>query len=177
MVKKRIFIYMSRHVNKCLKEQHIKLDEVSAVEALEMEGDLAGVFDLENQFFHVQLHPEAKKYFSFAVEKEDGEMQYYQYKVMGYGFAPAVSAVTRLIKPVMVYLHKLDIRGSIYVDDGKCRDQSKEGAEVAMELMLQVIQLAGWNIQWAKTTTQVEQRVQYLGLIPDTKEMEFRVEE
>ncbi len=46
-----------------------------------------------------------------------------------------------------------------------------------MELMLQVIQLAGWNIQWAKTTTQVEQEVQYLGLILDTKIMEFKVEE
>ena len=86
---------------------------LSAVEALEKEGDFAGVFDLENQFFHVQLHPEAKKYFWFAVEQDNGRMQFNQYKVMGYGFAPAVSVVTRLIKPVMAYLHKLGIRCSI----------------------------------------------------------------
>jgi hypothetical protein len=46
-----------------------------------------------------------------------------------------------------------------------------------MKLMLQVFQLAGWNIQWAKTMTQVEQEVQYLGLVLDTKIMEFKVED
>ena len=35
---------------------------------------------------------------------------------MGYGFAPEVSVETRLVKPIMAYLHKLWIRSSMYVE-------------------------------------------------------------
>jgi hypothetical protein len=40
--------------------------------------------------------------------------------LMIYGFKSAVQVVTRLLLPLKAYLHKLGIRFSIYVDDGRC---------------------------------------------------------
>ncbi len=44
------------------------------------------VFDLENQFFHVKLAPEAYKFFGFAIPEKEGTERYYCFKVMVYGF-------------------------------------------------------------------------------------------
>jgi len=48
ITKKRVCIDMSRHVNQCLVEQQVNLEDLSAVEALERPGDYACIFDLEN---------------------------------------------------------------------------------------------------------------------------------
>jgi hypothetical protein len=44
------------------------------------------VFDLENQFFHVKLAPEAYKFFGFAIPEKEGTEKYYSFIVMVYGF-------------------------------------------------------------------------------------------
>ncbi len=53
-------------------------------------------------------------------------MFFYQFKVMAYGYSPAVEVVTRLLKPVKAYLHQLDIKISIFVDDGRISANSRE---------------------------------------------------
>ncbi len=62
-------------------------------------------FDLANQFFHVRLNPADKKFFGFALPGKDGQMEYFQFTGMAYGYSPAVEVVTRLMKPVKAFLH------------------------------------------------------------------------
>jgi hypothetical protein len=45
---------------------------------------------------------------------------------MVYGLKSAVQVVTRLILPLKAYIHKLGIRFSIYVDDGRYAAASAE---------------------------------------------------
>jgi hypothetical protein len=71
-------------------------------------------------FFHVKLHQSICKYFGFALPDEHGWLNYYQFKVMVYGLKSAVHVVTRLILPLKAFIHKLAIRFSIYVDEGRC---------------------------------------------------------
>ncbi len=61
---------------------------------------------MENQFFHVKLASEAYKFFGFAILDNEGTERYYCFKVMVYGFAPAVAVVTRLVRPAQAYLHE-----------------------------------------------------------------------
>ena len=145
-VKYRPVIDLSRHVNLHVLKSHTKLDDLQASEVLVDRGDFLCSFDMENQFFHVRLAPEHRKYFGFAVPDEMGKTRFYQFKVMAYGYGPAVSVVTRLLQPVKAFLHKLGIKVSLYVDDGRISASSKEGAEQQLEFSLQVLQLCGWNI-------------------------------
>jgi hypothetical protein len=82
---------------------------------------------------------------------------------MVYGFASAVATVTRLVKPVTGYLHRKGIRVAVYVDDGQVVAQGKETAEQQFQFTLLIFQLAGWNVQWKKTSQQVTQEIRYLG--------------
>ncbi len=70
--KLRPVIDLSRHVNTCVKESHVKLDNLSLAEELIEKGDYMASFDLANQFFHVRLNPTDRKYFGFALPTEDG---------------------------------------------------------------------------------------------------------
>jgi hypothetical protein len=68
------------------------------------------------------------------------------------GFAPAAAVVvTRLIKPIMGFLHNKGVRISIYMDDGNVVGATQEEAIEDMDLAVTAFQLGGWNIQWKKS--------------------------
>jgi hypothetical protein len=167
----RPVIDLSRHVNKHVQDMKVKLDDLSVSEDLVAPGDFMASFDLENQFFHVRLDPAYRKFFGFALPGEDGEVQYFQFKVMAYGYRPAVGVVTRLLQPVKAYLHKLGIKVSLYVDDGRVTATSERLAMEQLSTALQVIQSCGWNVQWAKTSTAAEQVHLHLGFFTDSINM------
>jgi hypothetical protein len=126
-------------------------------------GEFAGIFDLENQYFHVKLAEEAKKYFGFAWTDDEGKERFYCFNVMVYGYAAAAAVVTRLIKPIIGYLHNAGIRIAIYMDDGNVVGRSEKETEEAMKMAITAFRLSGWNIQWAKSSMQPVSEVKYLG--------------
>jgi hypothetical protein len=78
-------------------------------------------------------------------------MKYYQFTVLVYGFKSAVQVVTRLILPLKALIHRLGIRFSIYVDDGRVLGQTAVKTEQKSKVVLEIFQLAGWTIQREKT--------------------------
>ena len=171
--KLRPVIDLSRHVNKCVKVSHVKLDDLTVAEELISPGDYMASFDLANQFFHVRLRKVDRKFFGFALPDKDGGQDFYQFKVMCYGYSPAVEVVTRLLKPLKAYLHVLGIKLSIFVDDGRVSAVGREETWEKFQFVLTVLQLAGWNIQFKKTSTSAEQRLQHLGFITDLVQMRY----
>ena len=171
--KYRPVIDMSRVVNKLVKYEKTKLDDLTVIEPMLMQDDFMTSFDLENMYFHVRLHPDSVKYFGFGLPDEFGNMVYYQFLVMCYGFRSAVEVVTRLTKLVKAWLHEQGIRTSIYLDDNLTLAENATECKWKFELVLHVFQLAGWVIQWSKTTTEPTQQLQYLGFIIDTVHMKY----
>ena len=172
-LKHRPCIDMSRHLNPLMKEEKCKLEDLSIAEQLVDKNDFMCTLDLKNQFFHVQLNSDYKKFFGFKLPNESGVNEYYQFKVMAYGCKPAVNIVTRLLKPVKQFLHLLGIRFTIYIDDGRVLGTSLVECQDKFNAALLVLQLAGWNIQTEKTSNIPVQRLSYLGLITDTIEMKY----
>jgi hypothetical protein len=114
-----------------------------------------------------------KKIFGFAVPDEFGGFKFYRSNVLVYGCKPAVSVVTDLLKPVKAYLHRLGIRTTIYVDDGRVTAATAAETSAKMLLSKTLIQLAGWNIQWAKTSLEPTQQLYYLGFVTDTVKVRY----
>ena len=171
--KMRPCIDLSRYVNKHLKKSHVKMDDLTVAEELIEQGDFMASFDLANQFFHVQLHQDDRKYFGFALPREDGGEDYYQFRVMAYGFSTAVEVVTRLLRPVKAYLHKMGVKLSIFVDDGRVSGAEEKAVWKQFQFVLEVLQLNGWNIQWKKTSTAVSRVLLHLGFITDSVQMKY----
>ncbi len=172
-LKYRPVLDLSRHVNLFVKDRSVQLDDLHQVADILVPGDYMLAFDLKNQFFHVRLHPEARKYFGFAVPDEQGQLRFYQFTVMVYGLKSAVHVVTRLILPLKAYIHRMGIRFSIYIDDGRCVATSADGVFWQQKLVLHIFQLAGWNVNWEKTVSIPSQSLLYQGFITDTTVMKY----
>ena len=126
-------------------------------------------------YFHVKLHKSFSRYFNFSIPNTNGVSEYYRFQVMCYGYSQAGRIVTRLIAPLKAFLHMLGIRLHIYLDDGRICGQLFYECYYKTQLTLLVFQLAGWNIQWKKTSTTPLQRLNYQGFITDTTTMKYSV--
>jgi len=175
ITKYRPCIDLSRHVNRSIKAMSTKLDDLSVAQELINQGDFMTAFDLENQFFQVKLHPDMSKFLGFMVPDELDVPVYYQFKVMPYGCKPAVSIVTRLLRPVKAFLHRYGVCLSVYVDDGRISATTALVCSEHMELTLQVVQLVGWNVQWKKTVLVPTQILLHLGFLTNTLEMRYYI--
>jgi hypothetical protein len=59
------------------------------------------------------------QYIGFMIPDPGGTPHYYTFQVMAYGCNPAVTIVTRLLRPIKAFLYRFDIKFTIYIDDGR----------------------------------------------------------
>ena len=90
-----------------------------------------------------------------------------------FGVKVAVYIMDRLLKPIKEYVHSLGIFCGIYIDDGRTIHKDKNTTWYNFLFILTVMQWAGWNIQWLKTSTVPSQRVYYQGVYTDTTLMRY----
>lgn len=172
-VKKRPVIDMSRCINKKLYKRPFSMDTLSSIEPSLQRNDYQVIFDLENMYFHFKLAEEHQHYFSFSLPDKDGKPLYFKFLVMCYGYSLAAYIVTRVIVPIKAFLHKLGIRFSIYIDDGRVLAQTRVECEYKAKFALHIFQLCGFNIQWKKTNLEPLQVALYQGFITDTRVMRY----
>ena len=172
-VKYRPCIDLSRHVNLHIADMGVKLDDLYVCEGLIAPNDFMTALDLENMYLHIRLRPDMKRFLGFAVPQEDGSTEFFQFRVMPFGVKPAVAVVTRLLKPVKAYFHRLGIKFSIYIDDGRVSAESSEVCARHMTFVLDILQRVGWHIQWKKTVTQPTQSLLYQGFVTDSVAMVY----
>jgi len=178
-VKKRLCFDGSRFINPRLQKQKVNLAHLQNALEITEKGDWQAVYDLSNAFFHVQIWPGHQKFLGASFELEDGRKQYFQYKVLPFGVATTVHVITKIFKPLQSHFGQLGIRHSIYIDDGRVVAESKEQAQKDYEMVLQVIQKAGWQVAAAKSDKpeEVAQVKAYLGFIVDSGSMIVRLKE
>ena len=109
----------SRMLNKILKTEKISMDTLTTVEHNLYPGHFMVTFDLSNAYFNFRMRPEDTDYLGFCVTTEEGEEEYFKFLVMIYGLSPASYIITKVIRPLKTFLHRLGIAFSIFI--GKFR--------------------------------------------------------
>jgi hypothetical protein len=173
--KYRPCIDLSRHVNLHIAKSSVRLDHLDITQELIAPGDFMTALDLENQFFQIRLSPEMCQYLGFAVPDEDGKDIFYEFTVMAYGCTPAVMVVTRLLRPIKAYAHRLGIKFSIYIDDGRTSAASSALCDQHTQFVLLLLQLAGWRIQWKKTCLVPTTKLLHLGFFTNSTTMTYSI--
>ena len=165
-VKKRPCLDLSRHVNLHISDTPMSISHLSAVEDMLVEGDYQTLYDLENMYFQIKVVPEHRKYLGCKIEDPaTGRSHYFVFNVLIYGLKHAVATVTKLTKPVVDLLNKEGIRNSILIDDGRVLSRTVQEGIKNHARVLEVLQNAGWRIQWSKTDGNPSQTVLYQGLV------------
>lgn len=112
-------------------------------------GDYQTAIDLENCYFHIRVNESHQKYLGFKFKDPNTSQEvFFVSKVMIYGVKVATAIVTRLTKALVMRLHSLGIKYSMYIDDGRVLSSSYKIAVQNHETVLDMFQNAGWNIQF-----------------------------
>ena len=160
ILKKRLCIDLSQHVNKFLKQAAMLMSTLDKSLLLVQPGDWMATYDLTSAFHHIPIHPDHHKYLGFSITNEAGEEEFYAYTCMPFGLATATRAIVR-------YAALQGIRNCLYIDDGWLGAASKELCAEQLTLMLSIWSRAGFVIAPDKTdTTQsISQVKPYLGFV------------
>lgn len=158
----------------CLKRK-IQLSDLKSIDKILEEGDFMTVSDLDSGYWHVPIHPSHQEFLGLHFVHDNGEVEFWVWVCMPLGIIDAAFIFTKLIKPIMSFLHEQGKRSSIYIDDlinfGKtyreCADQ---------EIFIHKSFLrGGWIFKPEKSSGPPSQTVQYLGLIINSVSMKFEI--
>ena len=176
-VKKRLCLDLSRHINKLIKKEQVKLASLDKALEILLPGDMQAAYDLASAYHHVKIHPDYQTLLGCAVPHPDtGETVYFVFTCMPFGLSTATHVLTRMTKPICVYITKNGIRHSIFIDDGKVNAESKELLIWAFKFVLTTLRRAGFVISEKKSDSEntMSQRKAYLGFEIDSKDMTVR---
>jgi hypothetical protein len=166
--KPRLVIDLLRWVNKFVVPDHFRMSRFQDALALSTQGDYENVFDISKAYHHIRLNPESYELVGFCVMSEAGVEEYYHYVVVVFGLGPAGQALSRVIRPILIFLYINGVRGTMYVDDGRTVARSKAKADADYELTLKIFKKKGFTI--------AEEKSDKLGSAAQIKEyLEFEI--
>ncbi len=163
----------SRHINKFLRKAHVRLSHLEKALEMTQPGDFQVVYDLSSAYYHIKIMEEQRKFLGAKFVDENGKTVYVRYKVLPFGLASAVHAITKIFKPITSYLNIKGLRASIYIDDGRIVSSSRKQAELDRIFTYTVVTKAGWAIAALKSDArdQASQKKKYLGFWIDSLSM------
>jgi len=171
-VKHRLIYDASRCLNLLIEDRHVTLTGLDAALEMTLRGDFQGTFDLTSAYYHIRVAECHQKYLGAKIVHE-GSTIYFVYQHLPFGIKCAVHAITKMMKPMVHFLHSMDIRMSIYIDDGRVLGKSKEECERNLENTYAILDKCGWVMEPNKSTKSggTCQSAKYLGFSINTKDM------
>jgi hypothetical protein len=177
-VRKRLVLDCSRHLNLHLPDDHIKMSTFATVIADLYEGDYMASCDLSAAFHHVRLHPELYKYVGFALDLVYGRgVLFFHFCILVFGLKTAGQTLTRVLKPIILWLGQDGVRLKFYINDGIVSARGKAKADKDYARVLDTLQAAGFRVAMDKSNAvgTASCRIEYLGLIIDSRAMTISV--
>ena len=178
-VKSRLVFDASRWLNDFVKDQKVTLTNFDKAAQLTEPMDWQATFDLTSAFYQIKIREEDTNYLGAAITNSDHSVTYFKYLHLPFGLKCAVHGITKLWKPIIGYLQTKGVRITIYIDDGRILAHTKEEMAMFLALAHDVIQKAGWQIEWTKSDTisSVNQEKCYLGFRINSRTMMISAEQ
>jgi ribonuclease HI len=136
----------------------------SIIRMLTKDSWLASI-DLKDAYFHVPMHPRHYKFLRFAFRG-----MVYQFKVLPFGLSTAPRVFTKVLAPVVGYLHQHGIHLYPYLDDCLLVGKTKEQLLHAIQFTLKILTRLEFLINQKKSQLLMTQQIQFLGMNINTKQ-------
>jgi ribonuclease HI len=150
-------------LNKFVKCPTFKMHSPSSIVRMIRKGNWLASIDLKDAYFHVPMHPRHYKFLRFAFQDK-----IYQFKVLPFGLSTAPRVFTKVLAPVVGFLHQQGIYLFPYLDDCLLVAENQEVLKQALVYTIQVLQSLGFLINFKKSHLQLTQRITFLGMEIDT---------
>jgi hypothetical protein len=170
--KHRLIFDASRCINLCVHPPTVKLTFLQKALESTSPNDLQFVFNLKSAYYHVAIHKDHRQFLGACIPTSEGPL-YFVYNVLPFGLNSAVHAITKLFKPIIAYLHRLNVKLSIYIDDGRVVSPTFEKATRDLKITYDTLHAAGWTLESNKSDSvkDINCVKNYLGFTIDTIQM------
>ncbi|MCP4605812.1 MAG: hypothetical protein GY847_35710, partial [Proteobacteria bacterium] len=161
--KKRLIADM-RHVNKFLKPQKFKLDDIrSALPALR-QAEYLFSFDFHKAYYHIDLREDVQKFFGFSFVFQ-GQKYYAYYTIACFGLSTVPHLFNKLLLPLVKLWRKAGLHLFLYLDDGLGACSSLEEALFFVSMVREDLSLRGIFEQTAKCNWSPTKELIWLGIL------------
>ena len=120
-------------INKFIKYEHFKMENLQAVRFFLRKGDWMVEVDLKDAYLIVPIYSSPKTFVRFQWQ---GPI--YEFSFLAFGLSPAPRIFTKILKVVMAFVRKQGVRLVIYLDDILIINESREGALADLKLVVEL---------------------------------------
>ena len=161
-------VFNLKPLNRYVQYEHFKMENLPLATAMIEQGDQMGSVDLKNASFSVPIHVEHRKFLRFMWEG-----QIFQFRVIPFGLASAPRIFTKILKPVIALLRRVEIGMVQYLDDCLWMNQELGLGKKDRDSILYVLMEVGFTINWSKSQLEMTQVQQFFGLMIDSVRMKL----
>ena len=156
-------IYDGRFINAIMNVPHMKYEDLGVVQEMVESLDWMEYADLADGFHHLSICEEHRKYVCF-----EWRGVVYRWVALAFGLACSPYFFGKTVRPCVLYMRKLGLRVTAYVDDFLWLNQGKEACAADSVRFRSIMAALGWSLNEKKSSTEPAQIVEHLGLIIDT---------
>ncbi|XP_014233125.1 uncharacterized protein LOC106656583 [Trichogramma pretiosum] len=128
------FILNLKNLNKFIKTQHFKLEDLKTAVSLIGPNDHMLSIDMKDAYLTVPICESDQKYLCFNFDK-----QFYKFSSLPFGLSTSPYVFTKIMKPIMQRLRSMGYLSVIYLDDilciGKTYDECAKNASETIKLL------------------------------------------
>ena len=155
-------------LNMFIRYEHFKMEGLDSVKFLVRQGDWLVKIDLKDAYLTVPIHPSQRKFLRFSWRK-----RIFQFRCLPFGLSAAPRVFTKLLKVVVAFLREKGIRLVIYLDDILLLNQSQKKVKAEAMAAIDLLNSLGFLINYDKSVITPSQKMEYLGLVIDSKALTF----
>ena len=156
-------------LNTFLKVSKFKMETPESIRTSLQAGEWVTSIDFKDAYFHIPIHPHARKYMRFHVKK-----QIYQFKALPFGLATAPMEFTVVAKEVKLMALQKGIRIHQYLDDWLVRATSHQSCLQHTQTLVCLCQELGWVVNREKSELEPKQVFDFVGYQYDLQEAKVK---
>ncbi|KAJ8933074.1 hypothetical protein NQ314_014228 [Rhamnusium bicolor] len=163
---KNRFILNLKQLNEFIETRHFKMEDFRTVTKLIQRNGYMVTLDLKDAYFLISVDPNDRKYLRFKYNNV-----LYEFTCAPFGLAPIPYVFTKLLKPVIAWLHLCNISCSIYLDDLIIFGESEQECEANAKSAYNILEYLGFIINFEKSSLTSRRRCTHLGFIFDSENL------
>jgi len=151
--------------NKYMVKEKFRMETLGSIlQSLHL-GDWMYSLDLKDAFLHVPIHVDSQKYLRFAYLDDQGKIQVFQWVVLPFGLTSSPRVFTKLLVPVVRFMHSQGHRLNPYIDDLIGAATSSDLARDGGCLLKDTLMSLGYVINLKKSHLDPCQELVHLGAL------------
>lgn len=160
------FVLNLKKLNSFIIKEHFKMDDWRTAAKLVQNNCYMTTIDLKEAYFSIPIHSSYRKLLRFKFNNN-----IYEFTCMPFGLSSAPFVYTKLMKPVVSFIHRLNICCMVYLDDFLVLSKSKAQCIQNTNMILKLLESLGFLVNYEKSCLSPKQKCKFLGFIFDSSTM------